>query len=87
MPTTEDQIQKQIIHIKRLLTLGEVNLAIQQSEVLLRGIKMSEEGVNGEFYTKVGCLNPTSNSVSEVAIVVTDFKFFKDITPLPCTKK
>ena len=48
---------------------------------------MSEEGVNGEFYTKVGCLNPTSNSVSEVAIVVTDFKFFKDITPLPCTKK
>ena len=49
-----NELLKQVTKIDRLLTLGQINLAIQESEVLLLILKFSEDRVNETLHKQVG---------------------------------
>ncbi|XP_078352373.1 polycystin family receptor for egg jelly-like [Oculina patagonica] len=57
LPQTEEQIHaelsKQVITIESRLKSGQINLAIQQTETLLRVIKMSEDRINEQFHKQI----------------------------------
>lgn len=57
LPESEELIHaellKQVTKIDRLLTLGQIDLAIQESEVLLLFLKLSADRVNETFHKQV----------------------------------
>lgn len=58
LPETEElllaELSRQVAKIDRRLVLGQINLAIQESEVLLHLLKLSGDRVNEIYYKQVG---------------------------------
>jgi len=58
LPQSEELIHAQLLKqgakIDRLLTLGQINLAIQESDVLLLVLKLSKDRVNETLHKQVG---------------------------------